>query len=315
MLAPVVLFAYNRPEHAERTITALLRNGEASQSDVFIYSDGPKTGDEEAVAKVRGYLKTVQGFNSVTVIERDENRGLADSIVAGVTEVVESYGRVIVLEDDIVTSPFFLRYMNDALRIYEHDERVMHVSGFLPRSGFSWLLPPTFFLRFMSCWGWATWRRAWAKFNPDAKALYDELLKRGAIHDYNLDGVLSFHGQLEENIQGKIRTWATKWFTTIYLEEGLCLYPRESLVQNIGFDGTGVHCGVAGTVNPYEPPLTGNRIPVRRIPFRQSRIGRFYLKRFYRNLPREPLSAGIMRRALKIRQLAVRSYRWILEKQ
>ncbi|HSA33830.1 MAG TPA: FkbM family methyltransferase [bacterium] len=313
--APLVLFVYNRPAHARRTVEALQRNTGAAESDLVVYSDGPRPGDEEAVGKVRGYLKDIRGFRSVTIIEHDGNRGLAANIIEGVTQTVERFGRVIVLEDDIVTSPVFLSYMNEALNLYENDEKVMHVSGFLPRSGFSWLLPPTFFLRFMSCWGWATWRRAWAKFNPDAKMLYDELLKRGALHDYNLDGVLSFHDQLEANISGTIRTWATKWFTTIYLEEGLCLYPRESLAQNIGFDGTGIHCGtVLGAGNPYEPPLTKRKIPVRRIPIRQSRIGRFYLKRFYRDLPREPLSDRVMRRVLRMRQLIVKGYQWMRAK-
>ncbi len=312
--APIVLFVYNRPEHTRRTVEALQKNIGADESDLFIYADGARPGQEEKVSQVRRYLGSIGGFRTVTVIERDKNIGLADSIITGVTEVIEKYGRVIVLEDDIVTSPVFLYYMNEALRLYENDGKVMHVSSYLPRTGLSWLLPPTFFLRFMSCWGWATWRRAWARFNPDAKALYEELLRRDALCDYNLDGVLSFHDQLTANITGAIRTWATKWFTTIYLEEGLCLYPRRSLVQNIGFDGTGAHCGAAGASNPYEPELTGEPIPVRRIPVRQSPIGRFSLKRFYANLSREPLASKAKRWLLKARQLAVRMYQRIRAK-
>ncbi|MEM4235338.1 MAG: glycosyltransferase [Candidatus Methanomethylicaceae archaeon] len=306
--APIVLFVYNRPEHTRRTVEALQKNIGADESDLFIYADGPRPGQEEKVAQVRKYIREIGGFKTVTIIERDNNMGLADSIIAGVTEVVEKYGRIIVLEDDIVTARGFLCYMNTALQMYEHDEKVMHVSGYLPRTGLSWLLPPTFFLRFMSCWGWATWRRAWNKFNPDAKVLYEELLKRNVLYDYNLDGVLSFHEQLTDNINGKIRTWATKWFTTIYLEGGLCLYPRRSLVQNIGFDGTGVHCGAVGEVNPYETELTNKIIVVRRIPLRQSWRGRFYLKNFYKNLSRESFATRIWRQALKVHEIIFRMY-------
>jgi len=309
--APIILFVYNRPVHTRHVIEALQKNIGAAESDLIVYSDGSVPGHEEKVTQVREYLKSITGFKSVTIVERAENWGLADSIVSGVTEVIEKYGRVIVLEDDLVSSPFFLSYMNDALQLYENDEQVMHVSAFLPRSRFSWLLPSTFFLHFMSCWGWGTWGRAWRKFNPDAKALYDELVKRNALADYNLDGVLSFHEQLEQNIRGEIKTWATKWFTTIYLEGGLCLYPRQTLVQNIGFDGTGVHCETLNARNPYAPPLAEKRIPVHRVPLRQSRIGRWYLKRFYARLSREPLTTFVKRYILKAKRLVTKLYKLV----
>ncbi len=239
--APVALFVYNRPLHTQQTVEALLKNELASESDLFIFSDAPKTAETApAVLEVREYIKTISGFKSVTIIEREENLGLAKSIIGGVTKLCDEYGQIIVLEDDIVTSPFFLRFMNDALDLYNHDEKVVSISGYMfPVVG---ELPETFFLRGASSWGWATWSRAWRLFEADGLLLLDELRSRKITHQFDLDGSCRYTKMLENQIAGKNYSWAIRWRASVFLVNGLTLYPGRSLVRNIGHDGSGMHC-------------------------------------------------------------------------
>ena len=150
-MIPIILFVYNRPWHTRQTVKALQKNELAGRSDLFIFSDGPKDEQtEKAVQKVREYIHTIDGFQTVTIREREENWGLANSIIDGVTQIVNEYGRVIVLEDDLMTSPFFLRYMNDALNLYECEEKVISIHGYI--YPLSEKLPSTFFLRGTDYW-------------------------------------------------------------------------------------------------------------------------------------------------------------------
>ncbi|MDO9582619.1 MAG: sugar transferase [Desulfomicrobium sp.] len=241
-LAPVVLFAYARPEHTRKTVEALAANDLAAETDLIVYSDAARGSmDVPAVHAVRDYLKTIDGFRSVTVYERERNFGLADSIVDGVTATVNNCGKVIVVEDDLVTSSCFLRYMNDALRIYQNEERVMHVAAHMfdiDPDG----LPEAFFLRQSSCWGWGTWARAWQYFHRDS----GDIVARFGVEDirrFNLDGSLDYWSQLLANHEGRLKTWAVYWYACVFAQGGLCLHPRSSLVDNIGHDGSGTNCG------------------------------------------------------------------------
>ena len=241
-LAPVVLFVFARPEHTRETVEALAANDLAAETDLIVYSDaarGPM--DVPAVQAVRDYLKTIGGFHSVTVHERERNFGLADSIVDGVTATVNIFGTVIVVEDDLVTSQYFLRYMNDALRIYQNEERVMHVAAHMfdidPEG-----LPDCFFLPPASCWGWGTWARAWRYFSCNS-AYYIENFKSDDISRFNLDDSYDYWSQVLNNHCGRMKTWAVFWYTSVFANDGLCLHPRTSLIRNIGFDGSGTNCG------------------------------------------------------------------------
>jgi hypothetical protein len=240
-LAPIALFAYNRPLHTRQTVDALRKNELAGESDLFIFSDAPKTPEVAAkVGEVREYLKTISGFKSVSIVERDKNWGLANSIIDGVTRLCNEYGRVIVLEDDMVTSPYFLRFMNEALDAYQDEAKVMHISGYMfPIDLFG--LPETFFLRTASCWGWATWDRAWKHFSKEPKKLLGEYTKQ-TIHRFNLDSACNFWEQVEQNESGIINTWAIFWYATVFNVNGLCLHPASSMVNNIGHDESGEHC-------------------------------------------------------------------------
>ncbi|MDF1594199.1 MAG: glycosyltransferase [Desulfobacterales bacterium] len=240
--APIILFVYNRPWHTKQTVEALQKNELAHDSELFIYSDGPRNTEETqvAVAEVRNYLKSVDGFKKITITESPKNLGLAASVIRGVSEVVNKYGRVIVLEDDLVTSPYFLTFMNDALDVYQHEESVMHISGYMFPVDTS-DLPETFFLRTASCWGWATWDRAWKHYRKNPQKLLGEFTKQ-KINRFNLDGVNNFWAQVERNEKGLINTWAVFWYATVFQMDGLCLHPSFSMVNNIGNDDTGVHC-------------------------------------------------------------------------
>lgn len=232
--APILLFVYSRPNHTMRTIEALLKNPEAELSDLYIYSDASK--DEamlNSVQEVRAYIKQVRGFKSVTIIEREKNWGLANSIIDGVTRTLSQFDRVIVLEDDIVTNPNFLRYMNNALIQYDRDERVACIHGFvfpIPN------LPETFFLKGTDCWGWATWARAWKIFNPNGSELLTQLERRGLESEFNFNDRYPNIQMLKDQIAGKNSSWAVRWHASAFLKEKLCLYPGKTLVKNIGFD-------------------------------------------------------------------------------
>ncbi len=243
-LAPIVLFTYARPEHTRRTIEALQKNTLASDSELYIYSDSAKNEKSAvAVAEVRSYLRTVTGFGRIEIIERERNWGLADSIVNGVTTLVERHGKVIVLEDDIVTSPHFLTYMNAALTLYADMPQVMHVSGyFFPLTDTeAATLPPTFFYNQTSCWGWGTWGRAWKHYRSDAATLLGDIQTAGRLREFDMDGQFRFSSTLRANAEGRQKTWAVKWHASVFLKGGLCLHPCFSLTQNIGHDGSGTH--------------------------------------------------------------------------
>lgn len=239
--APVVLFVYARPEHTRRTLQALAANLLAEQSDLFIYADAPRGESEVAqVDAVRKLVRAASGFfRSVTVIERETNYGLARNVTEGVTEVCNRYGCVIVLEDDIVTSPYFLTFMNAALDRYEGTPKVWHISGWnypIETAG----LGDAYFWQMMNCWGWATWADRWRDFSM-VKA---ELSNMSATDRwrFNIEGTFDFWSHLELNWAGKMNTWAIFWYATIFKHDGLALNPSTSLTDNIGHDGSGTHC-------------------------------------------------------------------------
>lgn len=278
-LAPIVLFVYNRVWHTKQTIEALQKNIQALDSHLFIFSDNAKDEtSKQKVDEVRGLIHAVSGFKSVTVIERGANFGLAKSIIDGVTQVIDRYGKVIVMEDDLVTSPYFLTFMNDALRMYANDEKVMHISGYIfPIEKVS--LPETFFYNSASCWGWATWKRAWDQFNPDAQALLQKIKNDSRIKEFNMDGCNpDFEKQLENNISKRKITWAIKWHASVFLCKGLCLHPRDSLVANIGHDGSGENCNLS---NIYETQISKQPIKLERIELVESILARRLMCRFY----------------------------------
>jgi hypothetical protein len=240
-LAPIALFVYNRPVHTRRTVEALLKNELAAESDLFIFSDAPKKHEAvESVRKVCDYVQTITGFKSVKIVARDRNWGLANSIIDGVTSVVNQYGRVIVLEDDLVVSPHLMEYMNTALDRYQDDERVMQISGHMFPTDFA-ATTDAVFLPMTTSWGWATWRRAWEHFDPQSTG-YAQIKADAALRRrFNLDGAHDYFSMLEAQLAGRVDSWAIRWYLSVFLRNGLVVFPRTSLVENVGFDGSGTH--------------------------------------------------------------------------
>ncbi len=243
--SPVILFIYNRPDHTRQTLEALSANTLAGESDLFIFADGPKenaTPEQlEKICQTRELARSKKWCKNVIVIESEKNKGLAASIISGVTEIVNKYSKVIVLEDDLVTSPYFLQYMNDALSVYENEPKVACIHGYVePHKN---QLPETFFIRGADCWGWATWKRAWTVFNPNGQQLLDELRKRHCERHFNFDNSYDYVKMLKDQIAGRNNSWAIRWLASAYLNDMYCLYPDKSLVLNIGLDGSGTHCG------------------------------------------------------------------------
>jgi hypothetical protein len=243
-LAPIALFVYNRIQHTQQTIESLQKNELAVDSELFIFSDGPRSGPNKMkVQKVREYLKSLSGFKKISIIERDNNLGLAQSVIAGVSNIVVTFGRIIVLEDDMITSPYFLRFMNDALELYKAEDKVISIHGYVYPVKDE--LPSTFFLRGADCWGWGTWKRGWDLFEPDGRLLLHELQKRKLRKRFDFNGAFSYTQMLKDQINGKIDSWAIRWHASGFLKDKLTLYPGTSLIRNIGLDATGTHCRVS----------------------------------------------------------------------
>ena len=262
-LAPIVLFVYNRPDHTRQTLEALSKNDLADQSVLYIYADGAKEGAAEevlsAISATRELITQRNWCKEVHVIESVKNRGLAASIVLGVTEIVNKHGKIIVLEDDIVTSTGFLKYMNDCLSLYENEEKVMHVSGFM------YDINPSYvdgfcFLKMLSCWGWGTWSNAWKYYNDDLDFFIKALDTPQKIADFNVGGSASFYTQLYDNYMSKLKTWAVRWYASWYTQGGLSIFPKTSLVLNVGHDGSGVNCGPPQSF--YETNIIAREITV-----------------------------------------------------
>ena len=242
--APIALFAFNRPEHLARVLSALQKNPLATSSEVHIFSDGPRHGDDaHAVKHVREVARSFPQFGRTCLHEREDNLGLAESVIKGVTELSASHGRVIVLEDDLVVAPGFLTFMNEALRRYEEEPRVMQISGYMFPVERPGKLGSTFFCGVPTSWGWATWDRAWKCLNLDSGKLVGLLHEQTLQNAFNVDGAYPYFEHLRLQAEGKMDVWGVRWYASMFVAGGLCLYPGRSLVQNIGMDGSGVHCG------------------------------------------------------------------------
>lgn len=277
--APIALFTYNRPDHTQQAVESLLTNAEAKYSDLYIFSDGPKNDKAvEGVKANREFIHQIKNgnqnenenrsFRSVTIVEREKNWGLANSLIAGITEVVNKYGKVIVVEDDLILSPYFLQFMNEALDKYEQEDKVGAITAYCPiKDG---TLPETFFLRYFHCWGWATWKRGWDLMNLDTKYLLRKM--RWKTKKFNLDGGINNYGMLYCQKVGLVDSWFIRFYATLFLAEKLTLFPGHSLVSNHGLDGSGTHCGKPSKSSGndgIEASILNTLITLKNIPIRE----------------------------------------------
>lgn len=238
-LAPIALFVYNRLDNTKETIEHLKANLLSEQSELYIFSDGGK--DEkswEKVNKLRAYLHTITGFKSITIVERPVNFYLERNIIEGISEVLEKRDKIIVLEDDICTSPYFLKYMNEALDLYQDEPRVMHIAGFTNLDLKNRL--HTYFTPHMTGWGWATWKDRWMNHFVHYQSRQEALsgLTEQDKNEIQYGGAF----QCLKSLDKDPIPWDICWEIAIYKANGLCLHPYHTLVKNIGIYG-GTHFG------------------------------------------------------------------------
>jgi hypothetical protein len=251
MGAPVAVFVYKRPQHAAEALQHLVACPEAKNTQIFVFSDGPRSSAEvPLVEATRDVVRSFAG-QGIRLVEREANRGLAKSIIAGVTQLCSEFGRVIVLEDDLVVAPVFLDYMNSALERYRDEPRVVQITGYMHPVSISAdtdavLLPLT------SSWGWATWERAWAKFDAGPGPYLTLKANRRLRREFDLRGAYPYFDMLERQARGRVDSWAIRWYASTFLAGGLTLWPRWPLVHHGGFDGSGTHGGALVQRPPRE---------------------------------------------------------------
>jgi hypothetical protein len=247
-IAPVIIFVYARPEHTRQTIESLAKNALADETDVYIYSDAAKNEKvQQKVELVREYIDTLEQrnlFKSLHIIKSNANKGLARSVISGVTDIIEKYSKVIVVEDDLIFSPDFLQYMNDALDFYKEDKRIWSICGYT----FNLKIPSDYkhdiYLSYRGgSWGWATWKDRWDKVDWDVSD-YLEFQKNTELRKLFNRGGRDMANMLDLQMQGKIDSWAIRWCYTQSKLNMLTVYPIISRIKNIGLDGTGTHSGV-----------------------------------------------------------------------
>lgn len=241
-LAPIVVFAYRRPDHLRNTLESLKQCEGFGDSQVIVYCDGPRNPEELAsVEATREVARELLGDRAEYHFSQ-VNQGLSRSVISGVTATLEHHDRIIVVEDDLQLAPTFLRFMNDALTRYAEEDAVLQVSAYMfEATGGVAQGKSAVFLPFPGSWGWATWRRAWSFFDPAATGWEALLSDRKLRRRFNLDGCYDYATMLVRQMTGQRDSWAVRWYWTIFRHSGLVLYPPFSLVINAGMDGSGTH--------------------------------------------------------------------------
>jgi hypothetical protein len=267
----------------------------ASASELFIFCDGASPSATEAeieeIARVREIVKRKNWCGKTHVIEQKNNMGLSKSIMTAIESILNQYGKVIAVEDDILTSPGFLQYMNKALDLYEHDERVMHVNAFnfpiTPKNPNS-----TLFVKSITCpWGWATWKRAWDKMVYDVDYLISEIGRVEAQRfRFNFDDQVSHYGIISGS-------WDIQWYASVFLHNGLVLWPSRTLVKNIGHDGSGTNCSPTMF---YDSDSWASSIPVTQIPVEADATFYKQIVDFYKKNNRVPIRSRLLNFARKV---------------
>lgn len=283
--SPVVLFVYNRLEHTKKTVEALKKNVIANETEVFIFSDAAKVEKNiQQVEEVRKYIGAITGFKSVTIYKARKNLGLAQSIITGVTQIINKYGTVIVLEDDIVTSPFFLSFMNDALSLYREEKQVFTVTGYshLENAKVLFNHNQVYFTSMVSTWGWATWYDRWKKFDLEATGWENLKNNKKLAYKYNIEGSIDRTSMLIRQMEEDIDSWGTRWAWTVFMNGGVNLEPYISLIQNIGMDGSGVHYDSKNIVEEKKTSLLEYKIDNFEIATKESRLVRLVIASVHR---------------------------------
>ena len=237
-LAPIIFICYNRYDHVVRSLNSLKKNKLSKKSKIIIFADAPTDLiNKKKTDKIKIYLKKLNGFKSKKIIFRKKNLGTKQNIVNAVSQVLKKFNKVIVIEDDLLLSKFFLDYMNLCLKNYKDEKRIWHING--------WSYPfmknsknDINFLGSMNCWGWGTWKNRWSFLTLNEKYLISNFSNKN-IHNFNISSSMNHFEQILRNQKKTLSSWAVFWHATIFKNNGICIYPKYSLVKNIGFDGSG----------------------------------------------------------------------------
>lgn len=254
--SPIALFVYKKLEQLQLAVSALQNNKLAKKSDLYIFSDAPKTNlDKEAVDTVRNYIKSIKGFKSIKIQEAENNMGLAKSIINGVTLLLNDYDYVIVLEDDLICSDNFLEYMNQALHFYEKNPKVFSIAGYTPPIdvpkdyGYD-----TYFTLRASSWGWATWKDRWMDVDWMVSDYQTFKNNRRAKRQFNKMGS-DMSGMLHKQMQGKLDSWAIRWCYHQFRQNLYTAFPTLSKIQNVGFVKGATHTKTNSAEERFNTPL------------------------------------------------------------
>ena len=240
--APIILFCYNRIFHLKKTLYSLKKNKLSKNSNLIIFSDGPKNfQDKEKIDKIRIFLKKLSGFKTVTIYENKKNKGLSRNIISGLNLIFKKYKSAIILEDDLLINKNFLSYMNEGLKLFEKKSEVISVHAYTYPINKNKNDPEYFFLKGADCWGWATWAKSWKLFEKNGKVLIKKLINNNHVKEFNFNNSFNYLKMLENQINGKNDSWAIRWYASAFLKNKLTLYPKNSFVKNIGVDGSGTH--------------------------------------------------------------------------
>ena len=278
-LAPVVIFAYNRLTHLQRCIKSLHDNLEFLDSPVFIFLDGPKDEvDKTKQISIKIYLESLNLNSRSKLIYRNKNYGLSNSVIIGLNEIFQDFDRVIIVEDDLEVSPYFLKFMNEALNYYQQLGDVGSIHGFSYELRVN--MNANYFLRGGDCWGWGTWKDRWYLFEKDAGKLIPIFRNNPKLKkEFDLGGSYPFFKMLERQSLGLVDSWAIRWHASLFIANKLTLYPYKSLVKNLGFDGSGTH--LSGNFKS-NPELSIDPIVLDDIPVKESKLASRYLGEYLR---------------------------------
>lgn len=300
-LAPIALFVFKRPEETRLTLEHLARNDGFNESELFVFCEAARRPDEvEAVRATRSVIRSQMWCRRMTVIERDKNMGLAKSVSAGVSQLVGLYGKVIVFEDDLLAAKGTLRYFNEALDRYQNEERVMQISAHtlsVPNLGNP---NDSFFIPSTTSWGWATWARAWKHFDPKTPG-WERLKTDSSLrYHFDLDGSYFYSEMLEKQHAGQVDSWAVCWRWAMFQQEGLALYPRRTLIKNVGFGGAATH--TSRTSDWLDAPdwKEDHEITSFPSPIKTDEASWMKIKKFYRAANFPPLPVRIFRKVKRV---------------
>lgn len=299
--APIALFAYKRENHLQKVLESLKKNRECNETDLHVFIDGPKSPQEKEInTSIDKYCKNLKDFKSVNIYNSKSNLGLSRSIISGITKVLLKENKIIILEDDTLVSPNFLEYMNKGLEIYEKEEKVASIHGYI--YPIKEKLPSTFFLKGADCWGWGTWKRAWNKYNNDANELLNLLKAHPDLEQFDFEGYGGYLKMLNESRIGINDSWAIKWYASAFLEDMYTLYPGRTLVRNIGVDGTGTHSGINKKVANQKLDVDIN---IQKIPIEDNEKARKAFVKYFKSQ-----NSNLIRKILNKIQIILARYRY-----